>query len=192
MLTWQYPLAWIAVPSGAATLSSTAVQRRGYWLGPDGQIITSTTSVRPAADRGRLVYEYESGTLYMGDGSAWRTVSGDSDWLPFSAATGWTIPSNGYGAKIRNKNGQVTMVLEVQRNGSDLTASTVSAVATLPAGFAPSGAAGSFGVPITLSVGGIVAGFGRVKSDGKVYVSNYQTTINDGENVIFTGASWPV
>jgi hypothetical protein len=192
----QYPLAWITVPPSAVTLAGTAVRKRACWLAEDGRTLTSTDSVRPAPDPGRLIFEYETGNLYLANGVSWRLISGDSGWQAVltgtaNGATGWLIPSNGYGGKIRNLNGTVTMNLEVQRNGSQLTGSTDTIVAKVPAGFEPPAGNGASGKMIQALVNGIVA-TGRVRTDGFVELKDYNTFINDGNNVLVFGSSWSV
>jgi hypothetical protein len=198
----QYPLAWIEVAPGAVSMSNSAVKRRGVWLGTDGRLITSTTSVRPAALAGRLITEYESGDLLLGDGVAWKTVAGDTGPVPVvtgnaNGCPDWNIPSTGYGAQVRRKNGLVTFVLEVQRGGDGsrpggtLAANTNAFVGKVPAGFEPPAATYRAGVPIYAFIGNTMLR-GAVRSDGKVEIRDYSVSIPNGTNLTFESASWQV
>jgi hypothetical protein len=201
----QLPLAWIEVPPGAVTLDDARVRRQCWWVAPDGRLVSSTTSKRPAPLPGRLLTEYETGNLYQGDGAAYRLVAGDSGVLAVTVGTtavsgategpNWSNLSSGYGAKIRNKNGSVSMSLEVSRvAGGTLAAGSDVVVAKVPAGFEPPATWGASGKPIHFwcsSASGVI-GQARVRTDGKIELRDYPFAIPVGSNLVFISPSWSV
>jgi hypothetical protein len=198
----QYPLGWVEIAPGAVSMTNAAVRRRGVWLGTDGRLITSTTSVRPTPLAGRLATEYESGDLILGNGVGWLSIAGDTGPLPVvtgnaNGCPDWNIPSSGYGAMARRKGGRVTLVLEVQRGGDGsrpggtLAANTDSFVAKVPAGMEPPTSMYRAGVPIYAFVGNNMVR-GAVQSSGKVQIRDYAATIPNGTNLTFESVSWEV
>lgn len=127
--TWDLPLAEITVINGASTITAAQVALRGWYLGPDGQYICTSTS-RPPHVIGRRIRETDTSRTLESTGSSWLILLEDTGWIAIPANTGWT--ASGF-CRARRYNGNTTLLLHFTRTGAALAAGTASVMGGLTA-----------------------------------------------------------
>lgn len=130
---YEIPLASVSVPSGDTSIAANQVTPLAYYLGD--QIIVCKAATRPDHAPGRVIWETDTGSLYVSTGSAWRSVWEDTGDVTVSPASNW-IAGTGTGLTVRRRNGIVFLTVDLVRQNSFLGAA-VSALGTLAAGYRP-------------------------------------------------------
>lgn len=183
---WQFAIASIEVPNGASTLDASKTHKLGWWI-PLPKLITSTSSRRPpGAPKTQEIYEWETDTKLVGNGSSWVGPIANSGSIPIPDAANWDAGFRS--PRVYKINGVVHSILSFQRSGSALPPHTPSKMGTIPAGYRP---------PVDWPIGGYFDGGvlweGHVDAaDGGVYLDfTYGTVGNGAEVVAFGSGSWP-
>lgn len=135
---WEFPLAEVTVPYNDTATEAGQVRQVGWWLGRDGQYVCASTA-RPPHERGRIIFEHDTGRTYISTGSDWLITADDSTNLslplfdPIGNATGWNQTLN----NLRRRNGHVFLQLSLQRTDGNIAAGATVTVGTLGDGFRP-------------------------------------------------------
>ena len=183
---YEVPIATVTVANNASTISASAVYSVA-WMLAAGSIIRCLSTYRPPHVMGLPIYETNTGRFWISTGSIWALVYEDTGWENLTVLSGWTKSPTG-GARVRKVGAQCTLEIDLFRSGATMKAGgSNTAMAQLPAGFAPSGR-GLIGIGSVNHVGGTVRF--SVSTSGRVDIAFY-TLIEKGDAVSIV-VSWPV
>ena len=181
---WQFPVAVITVPNTASTLDAAKTAKAGWWLSRPS-LLTSTGSQRPPNVPGQGIYEFETQSRLVGNGSGWIGAIADSDWTACTMGPGMAAGANG--AWVRRVNGVAYGTIMVQRVGGALSNGQDVKLCQLPGGFAPSR---------KITVGGYLDGAnlweGEVRPDGSIWALFYNVAPANGSTFGVFAPPWPV
>lgn len=158
---WELPLANVAVANNATTIAASAVTRRCWYLGEDGQILCTST-IHPPHAPGRTAFETDTSNWVLSDGTAWSSILDDSGVLSLTLENGWSATAR----RVQRRSGVVVLALDASKLAS-ISGGTSVKVGQLPAGTFP-----TFEVPGTAqyeSSAGLSVGL-RVTTAGGVYI----------------------
>lgn len=178
---YDLPMARVRVEPGAAAITADKVTRECWYLGEDGQILCTPSTLPPAAPN-RQVWDTTAARLLISDGTRWIIASEDTGWAPVTAAPGWA--ADGTGLYVRRLNGSVHLSMVLRRTGAKLTAGTDSLLCQLPAGFAPDG--DQYGLAYTDG-----ANLARIRVGASVTLVNYSVDILTGRYLTLEAFSAP-
>lgn len=178
---WELPLAEVAVASGATTLAGSTVTNRAWYVGPDGQI-RCTTSTLPPHEAGRAVWVHPDGRWMVSTGGQWLTGVEDTGAVAASMVSGYTSSHN----TLWRRNGLVFYQLTLQRT-AQMAANTAYKVATSPAGYRPA---------VQVQTAAVISSTGAtavavVQTDGDIYINPGGTTIPANTNIVLAAGCWP-
>lgn len=128
---YDLPLAEVRVASGVTALAGNAVTTKAWYIGSDGQIRCTATTM-PPNETGRLATDITYG-LRMATGSKWLPVAEDWDTTSLPLQSGWSASHN----RLSRRNGWVHLALSPQRTGSDIAVQANVLIGTLPDGYRP-------------------------------------------------------
>lgn len=182
---YEFPLARVTVANGAATLADDTVDLDGWYLA--AQPVTGVTTTLPAAadqSPGMLVYDSQADEAFISTGGTLHTLYADSDWVPLTAASGWSASSLAY----RHMSGHVSFVCEMTRTGASMAPSSLSRLATIPAGFRP-----TRNWRATAYIQGGHIGLIRIATTGAVELTAFaSTTFATGDTLNMGATTWPI
>jgi hypothetical protein len=131
---WDIPVAEADVPHGAASIPSTAVRNRAWWLTGSGY--TGFDAVRPPVEPGVFFRANDSGVTYVGtSGGTWQRVYYNTGWssLPIPAGAGWS----GQAFHFNRCGDLVVMNARLIRTGATMPATASAVFGTLSDIFRP-------------------------------------------------------
>lgn len=143
-------------------------------------ILVCTTTTRPSHAAGRVIFETDTSTVKVSNGTAWiNLLSQDTGWTNITPATNWTAGTRG--SRYRIVNG--ICYLQIQQVSSAAWANS-AVVATLPVAARPATALaptatvyGNIGTIITINTDGtIVIGAPGAANEGFFCVTSYPLT----------------
>lgn len=127
---WELPLATVVVPANSGTLiAGSAVTRKCWYLGDNGQILCTDTTRPPGGD-GVWAFETNNDRWILSDGVNWSAPLEDSGATSITLDAGWTAHIN----RLQRRGGTAVLSLDVQRS-TTLASDTSYKVGQLPAGF---------------------------------------------------------
>lgn len=128
---FDFPLADLRVRPGVTALVAEDVTTRAWYVGNDGQIRCKSTT-RPPHQVGRQIFETDTASVFISDGTVWVPVIGE-DAGAITAPSGFSHRD----AVLRRRSGMATFALTFWRPAASLAANSEYRVANVQSGFKP-------------------------------------------------------
>lgn len=128
--SYDEPIArWTTKADGSLTGLVDERRRSG------GQFLVFNSTARPSASPPRQGYELDTGKPVYANGSQWNYYEPDTGWVTFAPTGSWKVGD--LVNRVRRVGNVVQMAGAFIRTTSSLASGSVSTMANLPAGFAP-------------------------------------------------------
>jgi hypothetical protein len=177
---YDLPLATIKVTPSDTSIGASQVTTAHWYLAPLSIVCTSTT--RPPATAGLRIFETDTGREYVGNGTAFITSISDSGWIACDNTTNWDLGS----CVVRKRSGQVTFLGQFIRRNASIGPHVQVRMGSVPGGYHPDRV-----IPIHAYADGGQIVYCYVNPAGEVWAGFYYQSIDPGETVTMTVATWP-
>ena len=132
---FDLPLATVSVPYNATTIAALQVVNKAWWVSGAGY--TGFQAAMPPPAPGVTFRANDTGNTFIGtSGGTWQTLYRDTGWVSVTPASGWGAYN---GLRFRIINRTAHMVMNIQRTGAAVAATTSSVVYTLARPYWPDG-----------------------------------------------------
>jgi hypothetical protein len=154
-----------------------------------GRAYPCTSGTRPTVADGLLIFETDTGLMYVGSAGTWVQVAYGDDPGPINAVTAGVVAGANFtlsSGSIQRRNGIVTMYLAVTSNGN-ITAGNITnqVVCVVPSGYIPRYSHGQLSGGAS---GPTWNGYVAVTS-GNVYMTTLDTSLSTG-NAFNVNGMW--
>jgi hypothetical protein len=195
---FDFPLGYVLVTPGVTNILASATKVTTYYLG--GSLFTAKSDYLPPSTGLKIVRETDTGKVKISTGTGWITIWQDIAWSSRPAASGFTLPAGGYGARFKARNGFASMFAEVQRVGA-LAANSRAVFTTFDAQYAPAERlpvdlwVSADSGELTVSGGKVTVPYPRInaaiQANGTVTMDGHPA-LNSGALIIMPLVTWPI
>lgn len=190
---WDFASAEITVRPGATSIEPGDVKPVAPYVGRRSLLVNNAKALPTTAPFGQIYHQLDTGQVWKGTGTGLVLLHQNTGWDSSADAVAvaekWDVPDGGYGLQLDAVDRQANLVCQVRRVGAQLGGSSPSVVAKVGSAFRPSAALPA-GYPfVFITAGG--TGWGSVKANGDVQITDYNLFISNGQSIILT-ANWPI